>query len=141
MKRRAAGFAICSLACSLAVLLSSAIPASGKATAPASAKATVVKVTAGKPSLYRFTLSLKSVKHGTVIFKLTNVGVLPHDLKICSSSKGGTANTCTGKATPLITRGQTASLTVKFARAGKYEYLCTFPGHAALGMKGDLKVT
>jgi uncharacterized cupredoxin-like copper-binding protein len=30
---------------------------------------------------------------------------------------------------------------VKFAKAGKYEYLCTVPSHAQNGMKGVLTVT
>ena len=36
---------------------------------------------------------------------------------------------------------QTATLKYTFKTAGKYEYLCTVPGHAAGGMKGVLKVT
>ena len=32
-------------------------------------------------------------------FKITNKGALPHTFKVCSSSKGGTANSCTGKGT------------------------------------------
>ena len=73
-------------------------------------------------------------------FKLTDKGVLPHDVKICSSPKGGTANTCIGKNTPTISPGGSATLKVTFAKAGTYEYLCTVPGHATAGMKGDLKV-
>lgn len=108
---------------------------------PAAAKPTIVTVTAGKPSEFRFTLSVKSVKHGTVTFKVTNKGILPHDFKVCSSSKGGKAVTCAGKATPQIVPGKSATLTVTFKTAGTYEYLCTVPGHAANGMLGDLKVT
>ena len=33
------------------------------------------------------------------------------------------------------------ALTIKFTKTGTYEYMCTVPGHAAAGMKGDLKVT
>jgi uncharacterized cupredoxin-like copper-binding protein len=103
--------------------------------------ATTDNVVAGKPSEFGFTLSLKTVKVGTVTFKLTNKGALPHDLKLCSSPTGGTADSCTGTSTPVISPGGSATLTVKFAKAGTYEYLCTVPGHAAAGMKGDLKVT
>lgn len=122
----------------LAMLCWWAMPASAH---PATPTGTTVNVIAGKPSEYHFTLSVTSVKTGTVTFKLTNSGTVPHDLEICSSPKGGSADSCTGTSTPLISPGATATLTVTFKTAGSYEYLCTFPGHAALGMKGDLKVT
>ena len=51
------------------------------------------------------------------------------------------ANSCTGKRTTALGKGQSATLTVTLAKAGKYEYLCTVPGHAAGGMKGLLTVT
>jgi hypothetical protein len=68
-------------------------------------------------------------------------GALPHTFYVCSSSKGGSANTCAGKGTAQISPGASATLTINFKTAGSYEYLCTVPGHAAAGMKGDLKVT
>jgi uncharacterized cupredoxin-like copper-binding protein len=104
-------------------------------------KATTVNVTAGKPSEFRFTLSEKAFHHGTVTFRLTNKGSIPHDLKICASPKGGNANSCTGKGTKLIVPAQSTSLTYTFKTRGTYEYICTVPGHAAAGMKGDLKVS
>jgi len=125
----------------LAALLVWALPASASATSGATTKATIVKVTAGKPSEFRFTLSAKSVKVGTVSFTFTNKGELAHTLKFCSSPKGGTANSCAGKGTPQVEPGKSTTLTVRFAKAGSYEYLCTVPGHAAAGMKGVLKVT
>jgi uncharacterized cupredoxin-like copper-binding protein len=110
--------------------------------AAAAARAqTTVNVTAGKPSEFRFTLSKKSFPHGTVVFKLTNGGAIPHDLKICASPKGGLANSCAGKVTRLISPGQSVTLSYTFKTKGTYEYLCTVPGHAAAGMKGDVKVT
>ena len=65
----------------------------------------------------------------------------PLSPSVVSSPKGGRAVTCTGTATPLISPGATATLKVTFKTPGTYEYLCTFPGRAALGMTGDLKVT
>ena len=103
-----------------------ALPATAHRTA---AKATVVTVTAGKPSEFRFTLSVKTVKHGAVTFKVTSNAALPHDFKI------------NGKTTKLLSQGQSQNLTVSFAKAGKYPYLCTVTGHAAAGMKGILTVT
>lgn len=105
---------------------------------------TVVTVTAGKPSTFSFTLSTKTVKHGTVTFKVTNGDStgLPHDFKVCSKpSASAAANSCAGKVTPSLGKGASATLTVTFAKPGTYEYLCTIPGHAAGGMKGLLKVT
>jgi uncharacterized cupredoxin-like copper-binding protein len=111
------------------------------AAAAAAAHATTVTVTAGKPSEFGFRLSTKSFKHGSVTFKVTNGGNIPHDFKICTSAKGGTANACTGTVTKLLSPGASATLTHTFKTSGSYEYLCTVPGHAAGGMKGDLKVT
>ena len=73
---------------------------------------------------------------------VTNLGTVPHDFKICASPKGSTkANTCTGKGTKLLAPKGKATLTYTFKTKGTYEYLCTVPSHAALGMKGVLKVT
>jgi uncharacterized cupredoxin-like copper-binding protein len=112
-------------------------------TVPAGAhrSATVVTVTAGKPSEFGFKLSTKTVKHGAVTFKITNGGAIVHTFKICASPKGGSADTCKGKGTPNINPGSSATLSYTFPSAGKYEYLCTIAGHAAGGMKGVLKVT
>ena len=107
-------------------VLSWALPAGAHNTV---AHATTVTVTAGKPSEFRFTLSLKKVRHGVVTFKVTNKGNLPHDFKIA------------GHKTALISPLQTKTLKVTFAKAGKYAYLCTVTGHAAAGMKGTLTVT
>jgi uncharacterized cupredoxin-like copper-binding protein len=110
-------------------------------TAGAARSVTTVKVIAGKPSEFRFVVPKKALLHGTVTFRMTNGGLIPHDLKICASPKGGLANSCAGKGTKLISPGQSTDLTYTFKTKGTYEYLCTVPGHAAAGMKGDLKVT
>ena len=107
----------------------------------ASSKATTVNVVAGKPSEFSFTLARKTVPHGTVIFRLSNGGTIPHDLKICASPKGGSANSCSGKGTKLVGPARSTTLAYTFKTKGTYEYLCTVPGHAAAGMKGVLKVT
>jgi nitrite reductase (NO-forming) len=86
-------------------------------------------------------VSTKTVTHGSVTFEVTNGGQIPHDFKICASAKGGTANACTGTVTKLLSPGASAALTHTFKTKGSFEYLCTVPGHAAAGMKGDLRVT
>ena len=100
---------------------------------------TKVTVTAGKPTEFGFALSPKSVPAGKVTFTVTNGGAIPHDFKVCSSPKGGTADTCAGKVTKLINPGASATLTLTLAK-GRYEYLCTVPTHATAGMKGVLTV-
>jgi uncharacterized cupredoxin-like copper-binding protein len=92
----------------------------------ASAATTTVQVKAGE---FFFKLSKSSIaKPGTVVFTVKNAGHLAHDFKIA------------GKKTALIQPGKSATLKVKFAKAGKYAYLCTVAGHAAAGMKGRFTV-
>jgi uncharacterized cupredoxin-like copper-binding protein len=81
-----------------------------------------------KATEFKFALSKKSAPHGTVVFKVTNKGHLPHDFKIA------------GKKTPLIKVGKSATLKVTLKK-GSYKYSCTVPGHAAAGMKGTFKAT
>ena len=80
-----------------------------------------------KAKEFSFTLSTKTGAK-TVVFKVMNVGKLPHDFKI------------SGHKTPLIAPGKSATLRVNFPVAAKYPYLCTVPGHAAAGMKGVFTV-
>ena len=101
-----------------------------------------VTVTVTKATEFKFNLSKVALKKGVVSFKVSNGGNLPHDFKVCSSNKGTiTANTCTGRSTPLVSPGQSNTLRVTFLRSGTYEYLCTIPGHAQAGMKGLIKVS
>ena len=106
---------------------------------------TSVTVQEAMPSEFSYTLSTKSVKHGSITFKVTNTSKsgLAHDFKLCTSptTSSALANSCTGKGTAALGMGQSATLTVTIAKPGKYEYLCTVPGHAAGGMKGVLTVT
>ena len=105
------------LVCALAVV--------GSAGAAATTT-TTVKVKAGE---FFFKLSKSSIaKPGTVVFAVKNAGHLAHDFKIA------------GKKTALIQPGKSATLKVTFAKAGKYAYLCTVPGHASAGMKGRFTV-
>jgi nitrite reductase (NO-forming) len=89
------------------------------------AKATTVTVTAKE---FKFTLSASSVKAGSVTFKVVNKGKLQHDFSI------------SGKKTPLISPGKSATLKVTLTKGSK-PYKCTVAGHAAAGMKGTLKAT
>jgi uncharacterized cupredoxin-like copper-binding protein len=121
MHRLSLGARLMSAAALFAVLGIVAAPALG---ARSHASATAVTVTASE---FKFKLSKLSVPHGTVVFTVVNKGKIPHDFKI------------NGKKTALVKPGKSAKLTVTF-KAGKFKYLCTVPGHAALGMKGTLTV-
>ena len=111
------------------------------ALARSATRTSTVTVSVTPASEFSFKLSTRTIRLGTVTFKFTNSGVLPHDLKVCAGAGNGTATACTGKATPLADPGTTHALTVTFTKVGKYEYLCTVPGHAAAGMRGLLTVT
>jgi uncharacterized cupredoxin-like copper-binding protein len=125
----------------LLAVLALALTVAAAAQAKPARVASAVTVTAGKPTEFGFKLSTKTVTHGSVTFKVTNGGQIPHDFKLCSKAvKSDAANACTGKVTKLLNAGQSATLTVSIAKAGKYEYLCTVAGHAAGGMKGILTV-
>jgi uncharacterized cupredoxin-like copper-binding protein len=77
---------------------------------------------------FKFSLSSKSARHGSVTFRFTNKGKLKHDFKI------------DGKKTPIIKPGKSASITVRLSR-GSYKYVCTVKGHARAGMRGTFKAT
>ena len=113
----------------VAVCAAVVAPGAGSALAASSqhaAKAASITVTATE---FKFKLSKTSAPKGSVTFKVVNKGKTIHDFKI------------NGKKTPSIAPGKSASLTVKFAKAGKFPYLCTIPGHAAAGMKGSFTVS
>jgi uncharacterized cupredoxin-like copper-binding protein len=106
------------------------------------ADATVITVIAGKPSELGFQLSQSTnLKPGSYTFKVTNKGLGFHTFKFCLRAvKTAVKNTCVGKVTKTLHPGQTASFTVNITKTGKYEYLCSIPGHAAGGMKGLIGV-
>jgi uncharacterized cupredoxin-like copper-binding protein len=106
-------------------VLAFTLPAGAK---QATTRATTIAVTAGKATEFHFILSKKTVKHGTVLFKVTNKGSLPHDFKIA------------GHKTKLLVPGATQTLRVTLKK-GSYPYLCTVTGHAAAGMKGVFKAS
>src|SRR5919198_5471310 len=86
---------------------------------------TSVSVTAKE---FKFTLSRRSAPHGVVVFHVVNKGKLKHDFKIA------------GKKTSLLKPGAKATLRVTLKK-GRFTYICTVVGHAALGMKGVFRAT
>jgi plastocyanin len=79
---------------------------------------------------YRFKLSLTRVHKGTVIFTVVNRGEVPHNFKVQRLNK----------TTTLVQAGQRATLRVRFAKTGRYYYLCTVDNHVLFGMAGYLRV-
>jgi uncharacterized cupredoxin-like copper-binding protein len=120
MSRRA--FAIVATCAALAAPALAAGPALAASHA---AKTPTITVTAVD---FKFTLSKSSAPEGAVTFEVTNKGKTAHDFKI------------DGKKTALLQPGKKTSLAVTLAKAGKFPYLCTVPGHAKLGMKGTFTV-
>ena len=134
--RRKVFFAVVLAAC--VGLLAAGAVASSAIFSTHAAKATVITVVAGKPSELRFQLSKSTkLKVGTYTFKVTNKGLGFHTFKFCLAPvKTAAKNSCVGKVTKTFHPGQSATFTVTIKKAGKYEYLCSIPGHAAGGMKG-----
>jgi hypothetical protein len=115
VKSRHPGFMVTALAgvsmsCLLVMAHESVAARADRVLSPA-----VVKITAGKPSEYDFKLSPTSIKHGTVLFELTNLGKLPHGFAI------------DGGATKVIAPHHSTTLTINFKKPGRYVYQCAEP--------------
>jgi uncharacterized cupredoxin-like copper-binding protein len=107
-------------------MLALALLASAHIAAQASAASTTIRVSEKEFSIKLSKGSL--ARTGTVKFDVKNAGKMQHNFRINS------------KQTRLIAPGKTATLTVTFKKKASYHYLCTVPGHAALGMKGVFAV-
>jgi len=78
---------------------------------------------------YSFTLSRRSVPAGTTVrFVVRNRGHALHDFAIA------------GKRTKLLRHGRRQVLVMRFARKGRYPFVCRVSGHVRLGMKGTFSV-
>jgi plastocyanin len=117
MRRK--GFALVAALAALA-LLALAVSAFAR---PGSQSGTTTRVTVNMTE-FKFALSKKTAKKGTVAFRVVNKGTVGHDFKI------------KGKKTRILAAGRSATLRVVFTKAGRYRYLCTLPTHATAGMKG-----
>ena len=107
-------------------MLGAALFAAGGVASPGGAAANT-KVTVAATE-FKFVLSKKQVRAGTVTFVVANKGKVTHDFKIAR------------KKTPVLKPGKSATLRVTLKK-GRYPYICTLPGHAAGGMKGTFIVT
>ena len=108
----------------------------------------------------RVVASRRDVNHGTVSFRVANVGSLVHELvalplangdqvgarpvgsdgKVSEAgSVGEASNTCGAGARDGIDPGAIGWVTIDLAR-GNYELVCNLPGHYASGMYTELRV-
>ena len=77
----------------------------------------------------KFRFAKLAARRGTIVFRLSNKGVVRHDMRIA------------GKRSPRIAPGRTITWRVAIAKAGRYRVVCTLPGHAAAGMRATFRVT
>ncbi|MHB8646848.1 MAG: cupredoxin domain-containing protein [Thermomicrobiales bacterium] len=78
---------------------------------------------------YAIALDNSSVPAGSVTFKITNQGSLPHDISIKEMKK----------TSEMIDAGKTGQFTIDLP-AGTYTVICDIPGHEQLGMHVTLTV-
>ena len=80
----------------------------------------------------------KTLKHGVkYTFTRSNKGAFKHDLLF----DGKKVDDIGVHNKHAVAPGKSASFTITFPQAGKYHFYCAIKGHAAKGMKGDVKVT
>jgi len=133
------------------------------ATAPAAKGVRTVELTAGDDMKYNLTkieakpgetlhVVLKStgaipkiaMAHNFVLLKLGADAVEFNKASMTAAATDYVPETLKAQvvgATKMAGPGETVEVTFKVpAKAGSYPYMCTFPGHYAAGMKGDLVV-
>jgi mono/diheme cytochrome c family protein len=76
-----------------------------------------------------FAVPRKAAPLGQVRFVVKNVGSRPHGFRIA------------GKKTPVLTKGKTARLTVKFTKAAKYPFSSPVKADTARGFKGTFTIS
>ena len=77
------------------------------------------------------------LKAGADQIKFTQAGMMARDTDFIAPALKNQVLAATGMAGP----GETVEVTFKVpATAGNYPYICTFPGHFAAGMKGQIVV-
>jgi uncharacterized cupredoxin-like copper-binding protein len=105
----------------------------------------VVPVTAGaaapiKVNEKEFAISgvPKTLKHGVkYTFVLANKGTYPHDMLF----DGRKVHDVGVHNKNAVAPGKSATFSLTFPQAGTYHFYCAIKGHAAKGMKGNVRVT
>jgi uncharacterized cupredoxin-like copper-binding protein len=105
------------------------VSGTGKSAAPAPKPTPTRQLVNVTEKEFKITLSTPTLKAGTVTFKITNTGAIPHDLAIVGGPKS-----------KLIQSKGTSTLTATL-KPGTVELYCSVPGHKAAGMDLKVKVT
>jgi uncharacterized cupredoxin-like copper-binding protein len=103
-------------------------PSAGRTTAPAAAQ--TLKVSEREFAITPDSLTI--ARPGAYTFQVSNDGKIGHALEV----EGKGLETKTGTIAP----GSSTTLTVTFAKPGKYELYCPVDGHAGKGMKATITV-
>lgn len=82
---------------------------------------------------YSFGLSRQTVRAGSAVVELVNLGEDPHDLRLQRVGAKHVAGS------PLVEPGDRVDLALKLA-PGRYRLWCSVANHAALGMRATLVV-
>ena len=110
--------------------------------------------------LFGVTVSPPQVHAGTVSLRVTNIGTLQHELVVLPLASGGVGErsvgadgrvsepgslgeasaTCAAGAGSGIASGAASWVTLQLP-VGRYELICNFPWHYAMGMHAELDVT
>ncbi len=110
----------------LALLAVAAVTTAIAAIAPSALARSTAKASVTATD-FKFKVIPARLTRGVATFTVVNRGEATHDFKIA------------GKKTKILNPGQRTTLKVTLKK-GTYAYLCTVPGHAALGMKGKVVV-
>ncbi len=125
-------------------------PATG-ATSGGTAAAAAVTVNTGAGAENAFIPATLEAAAGAMTVTFNNKGAVPHNWTLVKAGEEDKAVTESMTAAPdykfagalaqtkTINGGTSETVTATLA-AGTYSYICTFPGHYALGMKGTLTV-
>jgi hypothetical protein len=101
--------------------------------APAAASARPTAVGVGERE-WRIALYRPSVPAGLVKFNVRNFGEDGHDFVV--RNRRGVVRA----RLPEIPAGETASVTARLRRPGRFTVYCSLPGHLELGMRAVLRV-
>ena len=105
---------------------------------------------------YEFSIPTLSVnKDETIRFVITNVGKMKHEMTIGSEEEQlahrkemeAMANMHHDESTHAmpgnaihVSPGETREIIWQFTKAGKIKFACNYPGHADLGMEGNISI-
>jgi len=126
-------------------------PATGATSGGTTADAVALTFDTATGAENKFIPETMDAAAGDVTVTFNNKGAVPHNWTLVTAGEEDKANTESMTAAPdykyagalaqtkTINGGVSETVTATLA-AGTYSYICTFPGHYALGMKGTLTV-